>query len=160
MLKFLPIHIKPGKFKRKLINLSRLCVYYRFKADNEIKGFLSWIEREWGVTIVDLDQHSKLQEYWRYCFNDILKIARHNKNKIKITPSSRGFQSRLKKEYEISKKRIENISKKILSNELFINAIVFKLYNLTICEMKIVLDYLLITKEEKLEILDKYKKIK
>lgn len=63
------------------------------KAKNEeIKGFLKWLEREIGVAVEELTNKTAIKEYNMHNFDSLLEVLKKNKKKISIDPSSRKKQ--------------------------------------------------------------------
>lgn len=104
----------------------------------EIKGFLKWIKREWKVDIEALALKTKLKEYHKHGFDEMLWTAKRNKKLIKHDPESREFQERLEQEWEASMKKLRPLKEKIPLTDNLIDQIVYKLYGLTEEEIKIV----------------------
>ena len=55
----------------------------------EIKGFLGWLEGEVGAMMEDLSPKTKIKSYYDHDFDDFCDILKKNKNRLSINPSSR-----------------------------------------------------------------------
>lgn len=102
------------------------------KAKNEeIKGFLKWLEREIGAEIDSLTNKTAIKEYHDHDFNHLLDVLKKNKNKISIDPSSRKTQELLEKHFSKSMSVFEPSKEKIKATDNLIDRTVYKLYGLT-----------------------------
>jgi len=109
------------------------------KAKNEeIKGFLKWLEREIGIGIDDLTNKTAIKEYHEHDFNHLLDVLRKNRNKISVDPSSRKTQELLEKHFAKSMTVLEPLKEKIKATDNLIDQIVYKLYGLTDEEIAVV----------------------
>jgi uncharacterized protein YegL len=110
--------------------------------NEEIKGFLKWLEREIGCTIEDLNGKTVIKDYHE--LNDIeaiLDVLKKNQQKLKrINPSDREFQEILEKQFHKSMSILSPLKKKITATDNLIDQIVYRLYDLTQDEIKIVED--------------------
>jgi hypothetical protein len=110
--------------------------------NEEIKGFLKWLEREIGGTIEDLNGKTVIKDYHE--LNDIeaiLDVLKKNLHKLnKVDPSDREFQELLEKQFHRSISILAPLKKKITATDNLIDQIVYKLYDLTQDEIKIVED--------------------
>ncbi len=108
------------------------------KKNKETKGFLKWFEREIGTEIENLSNKTALKEYHNHDFNKLLEVLKKNKNKISIDPSERKTQERLEKEYSKSLSVLTPLKERIQKTDDLIDEMVYKLYDLTPGEIKIV----------------------
>jgi hypothetical protein len=109
------------------------------KAKNEeIKGFLKWLEREIGTGIDTLANKTAIKEYHDHDFNHLLDVLKKNKNKLSIDPSDRKTQELLEKHFAKSIAVLEPLKEKIKNTDNLIDQIVYKLYGLTDEEIEIV----------------------
>lgn len=129
------------------------------KLKKEKKSFLDWLSREWGHEIEDLSLKSHLKKYWKYDFDEILRIAKKNKSKIDANPSSRKFQDKLEEEWEKSINILKPLEEEIQETDNQIDAIVFDLYHLDKEEVETVLDSLETEEEVKEDILEKFREL-
>ncbi len=109
------------------------------KAKNEeIKGFLKWLECEIGCNIDDLTGKTVLKDYHENDLLAILAVLKRNKPKLSIDPTNRKFQESLEKHFEESMAVLKPLKDKIKATNNLIDRIVYKLYNLTPEEIEIV----------------------
>ena len=105
----------------------------------EIKGFLGWLEKEIGARIDDLTPKTKIQEYYRLKFDELLAILKKNKRKLKdYDPARREPQERLRLEFDASLAKLQPLMERIAATDGLIDQIVYKLYGLTEEEIRIV----------------------
>jgi hypothetical protein len=55
----------------------------------EIKGFLGWLEGYVGAKVDDLTPKTKLHGYYEHGYKDFLAVLRKNKKKLAIDPTRR-----------------------------------------------------------------------
>jgi type I restriction-modification system DNA methylase subunit len=105
-----------------------------------VEGFLTWLEGEIGSRITNLSGATKLQEYYNLDFAEFHAILVNNKKKLKegYNPSARETKGLLSKEFQSSVSRIKAMAVKIEETDKLIDAMVYKLYDLTEEEIKIV----------------------
>jgi type I restriction-modification system DNA methylase subunit len=104
----------------------------------EIKGFLSWLEREISVKIDDLSNKTAIKEYYGGTLEKMLEVLKKNGKKISRNLSNREFQDNLKKEFDKSAAKLKPLMEKIEATDELIDKIVYKLYGLTEEEVKVV----------------------
>jgi len=109
------------------------------KAKNEeVKGFLKWLEREIGTEIDNLTNKTAIKEYHEHSFDDFIKVLKKNKKKISIDPSARNKQELLEKHFAKSMSALEPLKTRIKATDELIDEIVYRLYELTEEEIGIV----------------------
>jgi len=102
------------------------------KAKNEeMKGFLKWLERQIGTGIDTLTNKTAVKEYHDNDFNHLLDVLKKNKNKLSADPSQRKIQELLEEHFSKSMALLEPLKEKIRSTDSLIDQIVYKLYGLT-----------------------------
>lgn len=106
--------------------------------NEEIKGFLKWLEREVGAEINDLTNKTTIKEYHDYSFEHLLDVLKKNKNKISVDPSNRKAQELLEKHFTKSMSVLQPLKDKVQITDNLIDQIVYKLYGLTEEEIEIV----------------------
>ncbi|MFX0061915.1 MAG: Eco57I restriction-modification methylase domain-containing protein [Candidatus Hermodarchaeota archaeon] len=106
--------------------------------NKEISRFLLWLEGKISAKIRTLTNRTKLKQYHNLNFTEILSILRKNKNKIHVTLSNEKFQDTIKKEVKKSSEIISGLKKKIETTDTLIDQIIYKLYDLTDEEIKII----------------------
>jgi len=65
----------------------------------EIKGFLGWLEGEIRARIEDLLPKTKIQSYYDYDYDEFHAVLKKNKKRLSINPSSREKSELLKDEF-------------------------------------------------------------
>ncbi|MBI4690958.1 MAG: hypothetical protein HY754_11960 [Nitrospirae bacterium] len=106
--------------------------------NEEIKGFLKWLEREIGAEIEGMTNKTAIKDYHDNDFNHLLDVLKKNKNKISIDPSSRKIQELLEKHFTKSMSVFEPLKEKIKVTDGLIDHIVYRLYGLTDEEIGVV----------------------
>src|SRR4030042_5128851 len=102
------------------------------KAKNEeMRGFLKWLERHIGTGIDTLTNKTAVKEYHDNDFNHLLDVLKKNKNKLSADPSQLKTQELLEEHYFKSMSLLEPLKEKISSTDRLIDQIVYKLYGLT-----------------------------
>jgi UDP-glucose 6-dehydrogenase len=105
----------------------------------EIKGFLSWLEREVGAKVEGLTPKTKVQEYYKQQFDELLAILKKNKRKLAdYDPARRDKQEDLLREFDASVGKLKPLMERIAATDGLIDQIVYKLYGLTEEEIGIV----------------------
>ena len=104
------------------------------------EGFLTWLEGEIGSRIENLSRATKLQEYYNLDFAEFHTILVNSKRKLKegFNPSARDTKGLLSKEFQTSVSRIKELAVKIEETDKLIDAMIYRLYDLTVEEIKII----------------------
>ena len=118
--------------------LAQQMIEMKERKNNEIKGFLKWLENEIGTEIDLLTNKTVIKKYYDLEFRDVLDILKANKSKIAFDPSNRNKQEMLEENFNKSLAIISPLKKKILETDKLIDQVVYKLYSLTEEEIKIV----------------------
>ncbi|WKZ15733.1 MAG: Eco57I restriction-modification methylase domain-containing protein [Candidatus Jettenia caeni] len=121
-----------------LAYLARQMIEMNNKKDNEIKGFLKWLEREIGSEINELSNKTAIREYHEHNFNQLIETLKRNRGKLSIDPSDRKTQERLEDQFTQSISVLEPLKTKIKTTDDLIDEIVYRLYGLIEEEIKIV----------------------
>lgn len=108
------------------------------KKNEEIKGFLKWLEREIGAEIDKLANKTAIKEYHETDFNQLLEVLKKNRNKISINPLDRKTQELFEKQFTNSMSILSPLKVRIKATDKLIDEIVYRLYGLTEKEIKIV----------------------
>ncbi len=106
--------------------------------NEEIKGFLKWLEREIGAEIDTLTNKTAIKEYHDNDFNHLLDVLKKNRSKISVDPSDRKKQELFEKHFTKSMSVLEPLKEKIKTTDNLIDRIVYKLYGLSEEEIEIV----------------------
>ena len=102
--------------------------------DNEIKGFLKWLQGEYNIDKLS----QKLEKYYELTFDEFLEELR----KKKVDTKKRSVRENLEAEFYTSLDIIRPLQQQIQELEDEINQKVYKLYDLTDDEIKIIEDSL------------------
>jgi hypothetical protein len=104
----------------------------------EIKGFLGWLESYVGAKVEDLTPKTKLQGYYEHDYESFLAVLKKNGKKLAIDPSRREPAEALRAEFEGSLRKLLPLRESIRLTDDLIDAIVYRLYGLTEEEIEIV----------------------
>jgi hypothetical protein len=109
------------------------------KAKNqEIKGFLKWLEREIGVAVEELTNKTAIKEYHTHNFDQFLEVLKKNRKKFSIDPSDRKKQELIEQHFSKSMSVLGPAKAKIAATDDLIDEIVCRLYSLSKKEIEIV----------------------
>jgi hypothetical protein len=108
------------------------------KKNEEIKGFLKWIEREIGAEVEALTNKTAIKEYHDHSFDNLLDILKKNKTKLTIDPANRKIQESMEKSFGESMAVLHPLKEKIRATDTLTDQIVYRLYGLTPEEVEIV----------------------
>lgn len=133
------VHDLLGYLAEQMIEMNK-------QKQGEIKGFLTWLERELGTAIDSLTNKTRLQNYLgdyqksesHLTFNEILEILKKNRRKLQVDPTARKFQERLAQEYQASIDQLLPIKARLSATEQLIDQIVYRLYGLTAEEIAVI----------------------
>jgi hypothetical protein len=104
----------------------------------EIRGFLSWLEEFCGARVDDLSNKTKVSAYYEIEFSELLAILKSNKRKLACYPGRRAFGEALRREYSASMEKLAPLLARIGETDRLIDAVVYRLYDLTGEEIEIV----------------------
>ena len=104
----------------------------------EIKGFLGWLESYLGVKVEDLTPKTKLQGYYEHDYESFLAVLKKNSKKLAIDPARREPAETLRAEFEGSLGKLTPLRERIRQTDELIDATVYRLYGLTEEEIGIV----------------------
>jgi len=104
----------------------------------EIKGFLGWLESCLGARVDDLTPKTKLQSYYKYDYEDFLAVLKKNRKKLAIDPARREPAEMLRSEFEGSLGKLGPLLERIRQTDELIDATVYRLYGLNEEEVAIV----------------------
>ena len=97
----------------------------------EVKGFLTWLEREIGAKVDDLTNKTKLQSYHDHDLETVIATLRQNRRRLRANPDARAFQEALQREFAASVAKLTPLKQKIALTDGLIDQIVYRLYGLT-----------------------------
>ena len=106
----------------------------------EIKGFLGWLESYLGAKVEDLTPKTKLQGYYEHDYESFLAVLKKNGKKLAIDPARREPAETLRAEFEGSISKLAPLREHIRQTDELIDAVVYELYGLTEEEIRIVED--------------------
>lgn len=119
-------------------NLAILMTEMNKRENEEIKGFLKWLEREIEADIENLKNKTALKEFHNYDFDKFLDVLKENRKNITINLSERETHERLERHFNKSMSILTPLKARIKATDALIDEIVYKLYGLTEEEIKIV----------------------
>ncbi|MFW5928092.1 MAG: Eco57I restriction-modification methylase domain-containing protein [Thermoplasmatota archaeon] len=155
-VKKLPIKIQGDELEH-IKNLVNSVTKKKEEMFEEKSNFLAWISGIWDVEIEDLKLKTSLLEYWKYDFDEMLRVVRKNRSSIQKNTRSELFEKNLKEKWQKSMDVLIPLMEEIQELENEIDAFVFKLYDLDEEEIEIVLDSLETEEEIKEDILEKFR---
>lgn len=104
----------------------------------EIKGFLGWLEGYVGAKVEDLIPKTKLQSYYEHDYEGLMAVLRKNSKKLAIKPALRKPGEDIKAEFEESMSKLLPLRDRIKKTDELIDQVVYRLYGLTEEEIAIV----------------------
>ena len=104
----------------------------------EIKGFLGWLEGFVGAKVEDLTPKTKLQSYYEHDYESFLAVLKKNSKKLAIDPARRKESEDIRTEFEGSMGKLMPLRERIRQTDELIDATVYRLYGLTEEEIRIV----------------------
>jgi hypothetical protein len=104
----------------------------------EIRGFLGWLEGYVGAKVENLTPKTKLQSYYEHDYVGLMAVLKKNKKKLQIDPARREPAEALKAEFEGSMGKLGPLRERIRQTDELIDQVVYKLYGLTEEEISIV----------------------
>ena len=104
----------------------------------EIKGFLGWLESYLGAKVEDLTPKTKLQSYYEHDYEGFLAVLKKNSKKLQVDPARREPAQALRAEFEGSMGKLLPLRERIRQTDELIDATVYRLYGLTEEEIRIV----------------------
>jgi len=121
-----------------LAHLAEEMIRMNKEKQEEIRGFLAWLEEFGGARIDDLSNKTKVSAYYEIEFSELLSVLKKNKRKLSADPSRRGFMEDLRREHSLSMEKLSPLLLRIEKIDRLIDAIVYRLYGLTEAEVAIV----------------------
>ena len=104
----------------------------------EIRGFLDWLEGYLGAKIEDLKPKTRILSYYQNDYESFIGELKKNKKKLTIDPSRREPGELLRAEFDESMNKLGPLREKIKRTDELIDAVVYRLYGLTDEEIGIV----------------------
>ncbi len=121
-----------------LAHLAEEMIRMNREKQEEIRGFLAWLEDFIGSRVDDLSNKTKVQAYYEIEFPELLAVLKKNRGKLAVDPSRRAFGEDLRREYSASMEKLGPLLVRIGTVDRLIDAIVYRLYGLTAEEVAIV----------------------
>ena len=104
----------------------------------EIRGFLGWLEGYVGAKVEELIPKTRLQSYYEHDYDSLLAALKKNRKKLAVDPARREPGETLRAEFEGSMKKLLPLRERIEKTDRLIDAVVYWLYGLTEEEIGIV----------------------
>lgn len=104
----------------------------------EIRGFLAWLEGYVGAKVDCLSPKTKLQSYYQYDCQSLMAVLKKNGKKLSIDPARREPAEALRAEFESSMGKLGPLLQRIERTDRLIDDVVYRLYGLTEEEIRIV----------------------
>ena len=104
----------------------------------EIKGFLGWLEGFVEAKVEDLTPKTKLQSYYEHDYEGFLAVLKKNKKLLAVDPARREPGETLRAQFEGSVGKLAPLRERIRLTDELIDAVVYRLNGLTEEEIGIV----------------------
>ena len=104
----------------------------------EIRGFLGWLEGYVGAKVEELTPKTRLQSYYEHDYESLLAVLKKNRKKLAVDPARREPAEALRAEFEGSMNKLMPLLERIEKTDRLIDAVVYRLYGLTEEEIGIV----------------------
>jgi len=121
-----------------LAHLAEEMIRMNREKQEEIRGFLAWLEDFTGAKVDDLSNKTKVQAYYEIEFSELLSVLKKNKKKLACDPGRRAFGEDLRREYSASVEKLAPLLLRIGEVDRLIDAIVYRLYGLSEAEVEVV----------------------
>jgi len=121
-----------------LAHLAEEMIRMNREKQEEIRGFLAWLEDFIGARVDDLSNKTRVQAYYEIEFSELLSVLKKNKRKLGVDPGRRAFGEDLRREFSASMEKLTPLLARIGETDRLIDAIVYRLYGLTEEEVAIV----------------------
>jgi len=79
----------------------------------EIRGFLGWLEGYVGAKVEDLTPKTKLQSYYEHDYESLLAVLKKNRKKLAIDPARREPAEALRAEFQGSMNKLLPLRERI-----------------------------------------------
>lgn len=123
-----------------LAHLAERMIDMNKEKNAEIKAFLGFLEGEIGAAVDDMVNKTAVREYYNHEFQKLIDILVKNKKKLRdgYDPKSPTNYRHLQEWYEDSVDKLQPLRERIEATDGLIDQIVYKLYELSDEEIKIV----------------------
>jgi len=121
-----------------LAHLAEEMIRMNKEKQEEIRGFLAWLEEFCGARVDDLSNKTKVSTYYEIEFSELLGVLKKNKQKLGVDPGRRAFTEDLRREYSASMEKLSPLLLRIGVVDRLIDRVVYRLYGLSEAEVAIV----------------------
>jgi hypothetical protein len=121
-----------------LAHLAEEMIRMNRKKQEEIRGFLAWLEEFMGAKVDGLSNKTRVSAYYEIYFGEILAVLKKNKGKLGVDPGRRAFMEDLGREHSGSMEKLSPLLSRIGETDRLIDLVVYRLYGLTAEEIAIV----------------------
>lgn len=133
----------PGQEKSDVVHdllafLAEQMLEMNKQKQQEIKGFLGWLEGYLEAKVDDLSPKTKIQTYYDHDYDDFLAVLKKNRKKLNIDPSRREPAEALAAEFQASVDKLRPLRERIERTDGLIDQIVYRLYGLNEEEIRII----------------------
>ncbi len=119
-------------------SLAESMLEMNMEKQQEIRGFLGWLEGYLGAKVEDLTPKTKVQGYYEHDYESLLAVLKKNRKKLAIDPARREPAEAVRAEFEGSLAKLLPLRERIKQTDGLIDAVVYRLYALTEEEIGIV----------------------
>jgi len=103
----------------------------------EIRGFLAWMEEFGGAKVDDLSNKTKVSARYEIEFSELLGVLKKNKRKLGVDPGRRTFTEDLRREFSASMEKLSPLLLRIGEVDRLIDQVVYRLCGLSEAEVAI-----------------------
>jgi hypothetical protein len=135
---FIPEQEKSDVVHDLLAFLAEQMLEMNKQKQQEIKGFLGWLEGYAGAKVEDLSPKTKIQTYYDHDYDDFQAVLKKNRKKLNIDPSRREPAEALRAEFLASVDKLRPLRENIERTDGLIDEVVYMLYGLTEEEVRVV----------------------
>jgi hypothetical protein len=91
------------------------------QTQQEIRGFLGWLEGYVGAKVEDLTPKTKLQSYYEHDYESFLAVLKKNRKKLQVDPARREPAEALKAEFDGSMGKLGPLRERIRQTDELID---------------------------------------
>jgi hypothetical protein len=121
-----------------LAHLAEEMIRMNKEKQEEIRGFLAWLEEFGGAKVDGLSNKTKVSAYYEIELFELLGVLKKNKRKLACDPNRRAFSEDLRREFSASMEKLSPLLLRIGEVDRLIDAVVYRLYGLSEVEVAIV----------------------
>ncbi len=104
----------------------------------EIRGFLGWLEGYIGAKVDDLTPKTKLQSYYDYGYEDFMAVLKKNRKNFRSIQLAGSLPRRWQRSFRTSVGKLRPLREMIEGTDGLIDQIVYRLYGLNEEEIRVV----------------------